>query len=150
MMNDYYVYLHRDPETNQIVYVGKGQGGRAWDSERRSNNNPGHKNCLFSWRKKGFLPCDWVEILHRNLTNGEAFAAEKKYIQTNFPLFNDTNHGEHHYKTSLTNEIVRQIYQLRKDGMAHKAIADKFGCSKAVVSQIVGRRQWKAVTSCLV
>ena len=39
MDNKYYVYQHKHPVTEEILYIGKGSGGRAW---RMGGRKPEH------------------------------------------------------------------------------------------------------------
>lgn len=71
MKNNYYVYIHRRKDNNNIFYVGKGKGQRAFDFRRRSD----------WWLKivdkaKGFV----VEIVSSGISEQEAFDLEHKLI----------------------------------------------------------------------
>ncbi len=37
MINTYYIYFHRNPNTNDVFYVGLGLDRRAWDRSRGRN-----------------------------------------------------------------------------------------------------------------
>lgn len=83
----YYVYLHRRKDNNEIFYVGKGKGLRAWNKYNRSNH----------WKsvtkKYGYL----VEIVINNIQEWYAFELEKEYIlkyKNNGYLINHTDGGE--------------------------------------------------------
>lgn len=78
----YYVYLHRSKETDEVFYVGKGSGKRAWNSEKRNPN----------WKSKvEELDGNWkVEIYEDDLTENEAFRIEEKLVKE-FGFFDDEN-----------------------------------------------------------
>lgn len=67
----YYVYIHKKKDTDQIFYVGKGHGRRAWESIGRSY----YWNNVVS--KHGFV----VEFLKEGLSELEAYALEKQAIK---------------------------------------------------------------------
>jgi hypothetical protein len=82
----YYVYVHKKPNNNEIFYIGKGKGGRAYKKTGRNNywNNIVKKN-------NGFL----VEIFKKNLAECEAFELEKILIKKHkIGLCNLTDGGE--------------------------------------------------------
>jgi DNA invertase Pin-like site-specific DNA recombinase len=53
--------------------------------------------------------------------------------------------GEAHYLAKLTADKVRQIRDLRQQGVAYQRIADMFGVSFGAVYRIVKRKSWKHV-----
>ncbi len=69
----YYVYVHKDVETDKVFYVGKGQGRRAW-SDRRSQY----------WKDAvAKLKQGWdVEIVADDLSEDEAFELEAKTVES--------------------------------------------------------------------
>lgn len=54
--------------------------------------------------------------------------------------------GEKHYKSILTEDIVRQMRKLRSEGMKVKSIAESFGFKEHVASDVLLRRCWKHVS----
>ena len=145
----FYVYLHVDSTTKEVVYVGKGKYGRAWDVTRvRAAGH--HKHC--EWLKeqsiRGFLPIDWVVILHRGLSEPDAFDKERTYWQTNgLPLFNRGQLlGEKNYQAKLTNEQVREIFKRCFSGESKPKLAKLFGVSNAAIHHIANRKQWTTIT----
>ena len=70
MKNKYYIYFHINPLKNQIFYVGKGCGNRAWSKYGR---NPIWKNMV---KKYGYI----VDIIEDNLSEDESFEREIFYI----------------------------------------------------------------------
>lgn len=83
---DYYVYFHINPVKNQIFYVGKGRGKRAWS---KHNRNPFWQNTV---DKYGWI----VNIVEEGLTNAEACEREIFYIKKigRINLCNLTDGGE--------------------------------------------------------
>ena len=149
--NIYYVYHHVDPITSEIVYVGKGCHGRAWDVTRCRNTHKEHQDWMKELCVLGYIPTDWVKIEHKNLSENEALRLEKEYFHTKGqPIFNRQS-GEKNHQSKITDEQAREIYLLTKQKtMLHREIADLYGISRTAVSMIASRKQWKAATSCLV
>lgn len=69
--NKYYIYFHINPLKNEIFYVGKGKGNRAFYKKNRSDfwNNISNKY--------GYI----VDIVEENLTEEESFEREVFYIK---------------------------------------------------------------------
>lgn len=147
-MADFYVYLHTDPDTKEVVYVGKGRNGRAWDVTRSRNQHHKHQAWMKELCNKGYLPCDWVTILHRSLTEEQAFAMEKDYLHTNGVLKFCRQSGERQHQAKLTDAQAVEAYILVKQkGWSHKAVAEKYGVSRSAISMLVTGKQWKATTA---
>jgi len=91
MENKYYIYAHINPLKNEIFYIGKGSGKRAFVNKRRST-------FWYSTAKKyGFI----VDILEEGLTEDKAYEREKWYIERigrkdlgKGPLVNHTDGGD--------------------------------------------------------
>ena len=66
-MPEYYVYLHLDPISLKVRYIGKGKGQRAYNTTKRYGH---HHSWLISLKRKGLEP--EISILHKNLTDSEA------------------------------------------------------------------------------
>ena len=144
-MTKYYVYKHIDPITNEVVYIGKGCNGRAWDVTRCRNTHKEHQDWMLSLSNMGFIPIDWVIIIHKNLEEGQALELEKQLIHLGCPIFNRQS-GEKQHQAKLTNIKAIEIYDLTKTkGLAHKDIAELYGVSRTCVSMISSVKQWKAV-----
>ena len=83
-MNNFYVYIHKTFDLDQIFYVGKGKERRAW--ERRSRN----KYWQNIEQKHGFK----VEIVKNNLEESEALRLEVDLIERYRPKANFTKGGQ--------------------------------------------------------
>jgi hypothetical protein len=95
-MNNYYIYFHKNPSTNQIFYVGLGSHVLYQKYKRAENikqRNQHWKNYVV---KHGF---PIIEIIHDNLSQKEACELEVKYI---------TEFGRKHYENNgiLVNESL--------------------------------------------
>ena len=87
-MNNFYVYIHRKKSNNEIFYVGKGKGKRAYRKD--------HRNIY--WNKVVNKYGYEIEIYKDNLTEKEAFDLEVKLInelkEKGLQLTNMTDGGE--------------------------------------------------------
>lgn len=143
----YYVYEHVDPRSGEIVYIGMGSGGRAWDVSRDRNH---HKNHL-SWMKElmfdGYIPSDWVNILAKNLDQISAREKEVNEIHNhgNRTRFNRQS-GERQHQAKLTDKQALEVFTLKTQGFTHKEIAKKFGVSRPAISMILSGKNWRAIT----
>jgi hypothetical protein len=73
-----YVYLHFHPQRpDEIVYVGRGSGGRAWSCDDRST---AHQVWMLEWQSLGYSPDQFVKIVARGLTPQQAEKREKQEI----------------------------------------------------------------------
>lgn len=57
--------------------------------------------------------------------------------------------GEKHGMSKLTNEKVKQIYDLRNSGKSSYKLAAEFNISRRQISDILNGKAWKHITSCL-
>jgi hypothetical protein len=99
----YYVYIYKDPrptKNQQVVYVGKGTGDRAWYHwKKRVRGNKGFGAFLALLRQEKLEPI--IEITREGLEEAEAFYEEMKLIEIygrrdlgTGTLFNLTDGGE--------------------------------------------------------
>ncbi len=85
--NVFYVYAHLNSD-DEIVYIGKGCFGRAWDCKGRSGshslwmNNNIHNNTNF------------VKILESRLLSSDALDIERELIKSINPIFNKNLKGD--------------------------------------------------------
>lgn len=75
-LDNFYVYFHRCPLTNEIRYVRKGRNKRAYSLTDRASK---HKNWLNSLFKKELLPI--IEIFKDNLLEVDALKLEEDLIK---------------------------------------------------------------------
>ena len=128
----YYVYTHRDPFSNDIRYIGRGQGQRAWmmmnsggDGPRYGHRSPSH----FEWFKllesHGHTLDEIVFIEEKCLTYDEAVKLEREMIRDHGydGLFNK--------KAGLPLKMTEEQYEfavaLRSEGMSYENIAKELG-----------------------
>lgn len=110
--NIYYIYFHINPLKNEIFYVGKGKGNRAYYKKDRSDFWNKISN------KYGYI----VDIVEENLDEVEAFEREIFYIKKIGrrdlglgPLVNLTNGGEGcHMVSELTREKLSKAQSGKK------------------------------------
>lgn len=145
-MTKFYVYQHIDPRTNEVVYVGKGCGGRAWDITRSRGEHKEHQNWMIDLTNLGYVPSDWVFIYQKNLCEQDAFSIEKNLLHSLGVLPFNRQTGERQHQAKLTNKQALEVFQLRNDGLTHKEISSKFGVSRSAISMLLSGKQWKAVT----
>ena len=99
----FYVYTYRDPrpsKNNQIIYVGKGQGQRAWKHwESKVHNNRGFGALLAKLRQDGLKPV--ITLTKEFVEEADAFVEEMRLIAevgrrdlNKGSLFNLTDGGE--------------------------------------------------------
>ena len=53
--------------------------------------------------------------------------------------------GVNHYKTKLTEDMVKEIRKRSSEGETYRALADEFGLVKSTIGFIVNRKTWKHV-----
>lgn len=146
MKSKYYVYLHKHPQSGEVVYVGKGVNGRAWDVTRSRAGNEGHLNWMLSLTDLGWLPCDWVEIVHKELSQEDAFSLEKSYLHQHGPLPFNRQCGELQHQSKLSNNDAKELFRLSWSGeFTRKELADLFGVCPSNVSMVKYKKQWKTV-----
>lgn len=148
-MNNFYVYTHHDPrgKFDEVVYVGKGKHGRAWDVTRCRSQHKEHQDWMIKLCEQGYVPNEWVTIVEQGLTEDEAFAMETNILHTGgCPIFNRQS-GEKQHQAKLTNAQARCIYVLCELGeKTHKEIAEEYKVSRSTISMIASGKQWRAIT----
>lgn len=129
-MKNYYVYLWKNPETNNIFYVGKGKGKRAWNSH--ANYRSGYK--LKSLLSRGHNINSIVLIYRKNLTEKTALKIEdsliKKYkrIEEGGTLLNYALNGARissKKKKEIDPKILKDIKELYEQHELTAAIISK-------------------------
>ena len=80
----YYVYAHVNPETEALLYIGKGTDGRAW---KISCRKAGHLETLENYVSEHGRG-SYVRIIADDLESDEAFTIERQLIWECKPPFN--------------------------------------------------------------
>jgi len=78
--NCFCVYMHCNPETGEVFYIGKGCPARAYTVFPRRAE---HQKFLMSLLEKGHSIWDIVKIYKKDLSNGNALLIEKELIVKN-------------------------------------------------------------------
>jgi len=128
-MDAYYVYVYK--EGADVVYVGMGQKGRAWNCKQMGGDTEERQVWKEEQIAKGKLPCDWVTIVERGLSKAEAKELEEFMIEEIKPKLN--KHHNPNYDHSRTPLDLNKIKELRKAGLSYANIALKLGTSTMTV-----------------
>lgn len=159
-LGDFYVYGLVDPRTNKIFYIGKGTGNRVFNHEKESLNSPDSdklKLKTISEIKKEGLAVKKI-IIHHNLSESEAYAAETALINV-FHYVNDaalTNIAAgHHFSEVMSVEEYEKTYgaeELVESDIRHKILVikvNRFYHKKIVPNELydVVRGVWRASLS---
>jgi hypothetical protein len=84
----YYVYIHKDPITGNIKYIGMGQGQRAWMMRNSGGTTAYGHRCKEHWEwykeleSKGYTLDKIVEIIDSSLSRSKALEIEKEMINS--------------------------------------------------------------------
>ncbi len=132
-LNGYYVYALIDPETNEIFYIGKGNGNRIFSHEIETDK-------ILKSEKEKHLRIQKILsqglqvkklIINWGLTESEAFAAEASLINT----INYVSKGKltnivsgHHVHEALTTEDFELIHgaeELKPEDIKHSILVIK-------------------------
>ena len=127
---DYYVYHHKDPRNNSVMYVGLGQYDRAWCIRQTQRSKKHHE-----WIKElfllGYTPNDFVQIVHNQISKEEATKKEKEDIDSLKPAFNKLLNSKHWSKNRNFNYyFCEQLKALREMGYTFENIAFLSGAVK--------------------
>ncbi len=138
-----YLYLHVDPKTQSVVYIGKGTGGRAWDCAYTSRGNKQHQAWMVSLLEQGYTPADFVAVLEQNLNEIEAQTRERELIEQHLksgsPLFNLMQRGQTK-QTKLSLEALKQARLLREQGLSYKKIGDQLSVGAMLIYDALNGR----------
>lgn len=132
MENKFYVYGHYTKDTNELFYVGKGVGVRAWSRDKRSR----------WWTRTVNKHGLEIKLLFENLTESEAHDKEMKLIQQHGRRNNNTGilinlteggEGISGYKhTESTKRIISNKLSGRTLSEPHKTAISKSNAGKVV------------------
>lgn len=143
-MNKYYVYQHVHPVTGELVYIGKGTGGRAWDVTRCRGTHRQHQEWMEAMMEEGYVPSDWVQIVNQALPEKEAFALEKECLHDSGGTIFNRQSGQRNYQAKLTDDQAREIY-LSDEPV--RVLAQRYKVSRACIYHIKKGTQWRAATA---
>lgn len=135
MSSLYYVYLHRSPDTKEIVYIGFGTKERAWNCRKTHRRNNEHLDWLAYYDSKGYTMDEIVEISFKSRDREAALEMERKLIDTYRPKFNYTEAWS--WCMSLTPEQIVLARSLREDGLSYSNIATEIGSSAMTVYRLL-------------
>lgn len=129
--NVYYTYVHVDPRTGEIRYVGMGHGQRAWmmrntgeSTTWRGHRNKAHWEWFLELESLGYTLSDIVKIQHKNKTKEQALGLEQQIISDiGFDrLFNVDIKSKFYNKRK---QMVEKTLELRAEGLSYEGIAKK-------------------------
>ena len=127
----FYVYHHIVDD--EIIYTGNGSGARAWMHSFPFRDKE-HADYLTTLILEGFLPCDWVVIVDRNMTKKEAQDLERTLLEKRRPRFNKV-FGLKLLK--VLPDIYDKILILREKGWTYDKIGKTLKLSTMVVHRAV-------------
>lgn len=139
----FYVYIHKDPQTNGIKYVGMGQGQRAWMMRNSGGESPkyGHRSKEhFLWfkelEKNGYTLDQVVEVLYKGLGKQDALLIEKALIEKcngeGADLFNKDSSVSRMTYPPVLRDIVRKDREV--SGLSYKKLSDKYNLKSAMTA----------------
>jgi hypothetical protein len=102
----FYVYLHYEivNGNREIVYVGKGSGGRAWDARPTTRGNNGGHNDHCGWICDKILnDVPFVQLFATKILSSEALEIEKRLREQYKPRFNVSSGNSNLSNSNLSN-----------------------------------------------
>lgn len=141
----FYVYIHFHPESKEVVYVGKGTAGRAWQcgystakapDGLRGNRTKEHQQWIEKLLFVGYTPSDYVQIIAQGLDKKSAYRFEAELTEQHkiagAKLFNRSCYGRTDILV-LTPNTLKTAAQLRVDGLSYAKIAKQLEVSTMAV-----------------
>ena len=144
LSNQFYVYKHVDPETQEIIYVGMGYGPRAYTTNAsggRGDRSKEHSLRLHQLMNEGYLPHEWVEFIVRNTDLFSARKIERKYIEKYQPKFN-LKHGPKRLITDRKD--IDRILSFRDKKLSYLKIGKMYGVSWSTIQKLEWRERGKS------
>lgn len=139
-MKTFYVYLHRKKSTNEVFYVGKGHGKRAWKTTGRN------ERWTRTYKKYGMV----VEIVFDSLTEEDAFQCEidtiLEFKYFGAELCNMTSGGEGASGYVPTLEARNKISALHKGRV--KSEQERLNISKAQKGRVFSKEHLDNMSKC--
>ena len=137
-MNNYYVYKHVDGD--EIVYIGMGQGQRAW-----RHDNTRSKDHI-EWMKTNNL-FDCVQCVKNGLSKNDANRLEEELIAEYQPKFNRKHTQDYAFVCGHFDEddlfVIK--YLMRPFGATWSTVADAFGTSYDIARNSQRRKFWSSI-----
>lgn len=137
----YYVYTWTDPRTNEIFYIGKGRGNRAYNI---------HHNLRCENKRKRILNCGYtnnqiVTIIRENLSEQQSLDIEEKLInkykiiEEGGTLFNYRTKGlkSGSWKKIRLKKITNQICKLYQSGMTMLNISKIYNVHETTIRNLL-------------
>lgn len=135
----HYVYLHTDPRSKEVMYVGSGTKERAWVYSATTRNNPDHLAWCIELQHLGYTPDEWVSIELRTRDKEQVLAWERKLIVDLDPDFNRTNR-RWDWCLTLSEEQLAAARKYRAEGYSYKIIAREVGTSTMTIYRALNGR----------
>ncbi len=137
-MNEYYVYVHLNPNTKEVFYVGIGKGNRAWN--QWAGRNKFWENYI---NKYGFE----VELISENLTRKQAEKIEisliaelgRRQIDEGGTLVNRSSGGEGSTGYTHTEEYKQKLSEDRKGKCTRKERQLSKETKEKISKSLIGR-----------
>lgn len=125
----YYIYFHVIPETEEIVYIGKGSRGRAWHCAESNSRGEEHAKWMTDLIFRGYTPDAWVRIIESGLSEEEALEKELVLIHNNKPIFN----SKRNHSCKLDDYDLKEIKRLRELGYSYDSIGKEISVSTMTI-----------------
>lgn len=132
----YYTYMHIEPDTMNIVYIGVGTKDRAYTTRSTQRSNKEHVQWLRQMETAGYTPDEYVIILDKYRDREQALTEERDLIEEHQPRFNKIGVTPHHWCMTFSPEEVKMIKDLRAEGISYAQIARELGRSATGVWRI--------------
>lgn len=139
MVDRFYVYLHIEPDTDKVFYVGMGKGDRAYrvnshGSKTYSDRHPEHSEYLFKLLERGYLPHEWINFDLKNVDRDVALKREKQLIKSLSPMFN-RKQGPEKSLSKNEAEIISKLYKTKMH--SYDDLAFMMDTSRSTIYRII-------------
>lgn len=146
-----YIYAHINPETGEVVYIGRGVRERAWGIQTKRSDP--HRKFLSNLENMGFVPSDWVVVLCRSLPQDSATKEELRLIRELLPMFNqqgaggaNAGRGEENHNAKLTEDSIRLMREeYSAGGISIRGIGRKYGVAYTTARGIIYGTKWSHI-----
>ena len=131
---DQYVYVHVDPDTEDVVYIGVGKNSRAYASH--NVRSPEHLAWMNSLHNEGV---NFVEFIAIGLSSGEALNMEREMIQDLCPRFNkglNPEYKKQREKEKYGEEVINSIKFFRSKGYSYKQVGELVNLGTMTVGRL--------------